>query len=80
MGFVRSFRLSYGNFWVGVRMFEVNGRWTASADTPDGPSLGIGITPMSALVDALDAFEGAIDELLATAPRDLIDRGAFLDS
>jgi len=35
---------------------------------------------MSALVDALDAFEGAIDELLATAPRDLIDRGAFLDS
>src|SRR5919106_4976704 len=35
-------RLRCSAFWVDVRLREINGRWIASADTLDGPSLGLG--------------------------------------
>ena len=38
-------RLSCTEFWVDVRLAAMNARWLASADTPDGPSLGLGWTP-----------------------------------
>jgi hypothetical protein len=79
MSSVRSFRLHHRNLWVDVRMYEVDGRWLASADTPEGPSLRTGWTPLAALVEALEPFDGAIDELLQTAPPDILREGIFLD-
>src|SRR5919106_4403297 len=32
-----TFRLKRHALWVNVRLREMNGRWLASADTPDGP-------------------------------------------
>jgi hypothetical protein len=55
----------------------MNGRWIASADTPNGPSLGLAFTPRRALVLALEPFDGVIPELLATAPPELLDHGAM---
>lgn len=34
------------------------GRWIASADTPDGPSLGLGDLALDAIAEALAPFEG----------------------
>jgi hypothetical protein len=45
-----------------------NGRWLASADTVDGPSLGWGMSAFDALWQALELFDGVIDELLASFP------------
>ena len=67
----RTVRLHYRNFFVDVRLYEVNNRWLASCDTPDGPSLRTGWTARGALTEALEPFDGIIDELLSTAPRDL---------
>lgn len=61
-------RLWCSEFWVDVRLRSFAGRWLASADTPDGASLGRGQTPTRALREALAPFDGAIDELLASAP------------
>jgi hypothetical protein len=61
-------RLTCSAFWVDVRVLEVNGRWIASADTPDGPSLGLGERAIEAIEDALEPFEGIVSELLATVP------------
>ena len=47
-----------------------NGRWIASADTPDGPSLGCGTDAFEALWQALEPFEGVVGELLASLPAD----------
>jgi hypothetical protein len=74
---VYAFRLSTSTVWVDVRMTGLNGRWIASADTPDGPSLGLGFTPRSALLFALEPFDGVIDELLETAPPELLEHGAM---
>ena len=63
--------------WVQVRLVGLNGRWIASADTPDGPSLGLAFTPRRALVLALERYDGVIPELLATAPPELLDHGAM---
>ncbi|MDP9272748.1 MAG: hypothetical protein M3O93_04330 [Chloroflexota bacterium] len=52
----------------------MNGRWLASADTPDGPSLGCDWTARGALIKALEAFDGAVEELLETAPPELFER------
>jgi hypothetical protein len=60
-------------FWVDVRVCSMNGRWIASADTPYGPSLGLGYTAQHALRQALESFEGVIDELLLTAPDELLE-------
>lgn len=62
-------RLTCSSFWVDVRLREINGRWIASADTPDGPSLGLGKSAIDAVTAALEPFEGIVDELLASLPR-----------
>ena len=64
-----SLRLTCSTFWVDVRLLEMNGRWIASADTPDGPSLGLGNGGIEAIEHALEPFEGVVDELLASLPR-----------
>ncbi len=61
-------RLTCSAFWVDVRLLEINGRWIASADTPDGPSLGLGDLALEAIEQALEPFEGVVDELLASVP------------
>jgi hypothetical protein len=62
-------RLTCAPFWVDVRLREINGRWIASADTPDGPSLGLGDVALEAIERALEPFDGIVDELLASVPR-----------
>ena len=74
MSAVRTVRLHYRNLFVDVRLYETNGRWLASCDTPEGPSLRTGWTARGALTEALEPFDGIIDELLSTAPRDLRPR------
>jgi len=61
-------RLTCSAFWVDVRLREINGRWIASADTPDGPSLGLSERAIHAVEQALEPFEGMADELLASVP------------
>ena len=63
-------RLTCSAFWVDVRLREINGRWIASADTPAGPSLGLGLEAREAIEQALLPFEGIVDELLASLPAD----------
>lgn len=75
MSAIRTFRLHAQEVSVDVRLYEVDGRWLASADTPDGPSLRTGWTPLAALVEALEPFDGVIDELLGTAPPGLLENG-----
>ena len=61
-------RLTSSVFWVDVRVLEINGRWIASADTLDGPSLGTGEVATDAIRMALEPFDGMVDELLASVP------------
>jgi hypothetical protein len=61
-------RLSCSTFWVDVRLREMNGRWIASADTSDGPSLGLGLRAVDAIEAALGPFGGIVDELMASMP------------
>lgn len=61
-------RLTSSVFWVDVRLREINGRWIASADTPDGPSLGMGQDAMEAIEMALQPFGSIARELLASVP------------
>jgi hypothetical protein len=70
-------RLWCPTLWVDVRVAGINGRWLASADSPDGVTLGLGRTPRQALIRALKPFEGLIDDLLDTAPDDLRERRAL---
>ena len=70
-------RLSCAAFWVDIRVAGMNARWLASADTLDGPSLGLGWTPRQALIHALEPFDGLIDELMETGPSDLLEHGAM---
>jgi hypothetical protein len=65
-------RLTCSTFWVDVRLREINGRWIASADTPDGPSLGLGDRAIEAIENALQPFGGIVGELLATIPDDAL--------
>jgi hypothetical protein len=46
-------RLYGPEFWVDMRVTEFDGAWLASADTPDGPTLGRGRSALSAAVNAL---------------------------
>jgi hypothetical protein len=55
---VRTVRLTCSEFYVDARLTAVEGRWLASADAPDGPSIGTGETPVDALMKALEAFDG----------------------
>jgi hypothetical protein len=61
-------RLTSSLFWVDVRLLEINGRWIASADTPEGPSLGLGESALGAIEMALQPFDGIAEELLASVP------------
>jgi hypothetical protein len=65
-------RLYSQYFWVDARVSRQNGRWIASVDTPDGPNLARGRTALSALVEALEPFDGLAMELIHSAPADLI--------
>ena len=65
---VITLRLTCSVFWVDVRLREINGRWIASADTPDGPSLGLGRDAREAIEQALQPFAAIVDELLASLP------------
>jgi hypothetical protein len=62
-------RLNCSTFWVDVRLREINGRWIASADTPGGPTLGLGKGAIEAVEHALEPFGAIVDELLASLPR-----------
>lgn len=59
---LRRTRLVAQDLAVDVRWICHNGRWIASADTPDGPSLGAGWTAHEALTAALGSFDGVIIE------------------
>jgi hypothetical protein len=72
---VRTVRLNCSEFYVDARLTAADGRWLASADTPDGPSMGTGDTPEDALMEALMPYEGVIEELLACLPPDLAKHG-----
>ena len=65
---VREIRLLSSLFWVDVRLSQLDGKWLASADTPQGPSLGLGRLPQLALLEALAPFGGLVDELMASVP------------
>ena len=65
---VREIRLVSSLVWVDVRLSQLDGKWLASADTPDGPSLGLGRLPQLAVVDALAAFDNLVDELMESVP------------
>ena len=67
---VQQYRLHCEGFWVDVRLLEVNGRWIASADTVDGPTLGCGTDAFAALWQALEPFDGVVGDLLASLPAD----------
>ena len=71
MSALREFRLRGPGFWVDVRLYELNGRWLASADAPGGPTLRTGYSPLAALTEALEPFEGVIGQLLESAPADI---------
>jgi hypothetical protein len=65
---VRELRLHSSWLLVKVRLLHLDGRWLASADTPDGPSLGLGRLPEEALFQALEPFAGIVEELMETVP------------
>jgi hypothetical protein len=67
---LKRYQLQCSAFCVDVRLLEANGRWIASADTLDGPSLGCGASAFAALWQALAPFERVVDELLASLPVD----------
>jgi hypothetical protein len=65
---VHQLRLHAPLLWVDVRLLHFDGRWLASADTTDGPTLGLGRRPEEALMEALEPFAGMVDELMETVP------------
>jgi len=69
---VRQLRLTSSVLWVDVRLLRLGGKWLASADTTDGPSLGLGRLPEEAVRYALEPFDGLVDELMDALPDELI--------
>lgn len=57
--------------YVDTRLLEVNVRWIASGDTPDGPTLGLSERAIDAIESALAPFEGIVEELMASLPSGL---------
>jgi hypothetical protein len=68
-------RLYCDDFWVDVRLTEFDGRWLASADTRNGPSLGRAMSPLAATIEALAPYQGHVEELMMTAPPELFQPG-----
>jgi hypothetical protein len=60
---LRSTRLRVADISVDVRWTCIDERWIASADLPDGPSLGLGWTPQDALTAALDPLGAPVPEV-----------------
>lgn len=78
---VRQLDLVGDGLRVHMRYVGLNGRWLASADTPCGPTLASGLTPLAALWRALSPYEEIIDQLMAHLPDgvvrdDGVDAGA----
>ncbi len=65
-GRIHTLRLECPVFWVDARCGRVSGSWIASADTPDGPSLGYGRSATEAISMALEPFDGVVEELLSS--------------
>jgi hypothetical protein len=57
-----------GDIAVELRLSRLRGCWIASADTPDGPTLGCSLDPFVAIYLAVDAFQPAIDDVLDALP------------
>ena len=55
---MRRLRLTHPalDFWIDVRVRQLNGRWLAVADLAGEPDVGVGDTPSQALWDALSSF------------------------
>ena len=68
---VQCYRLRSSQRWVDVCLLEVNGRWIATADVPEGRTLGTGDSSLEALWAALDPFHEVIGELLASMDEQL---------
>jgi hypothetical protein len=64
-------RLYCPELWVDMRVADFDGAWLASADTPDGPTLGRGRSALSAAVNALEPFDGYVEDLIRSAPPEL---------
>ncbi len=59
-------RLRCRLFWVDVRVRRFGDRWIASAETPDGPTLGTAGSRPAAVRAALEPFADIRDELLGS--------------
>ncbi|HET6820574.1 MAG TPA: hypothetical protein VFH98_08480 [Candidatus Limnocylindria bacterium] len=59
-------------FSIETHLTSRNGSWQAWVDTPRRPSRATGRTALSALVGALEPFDGMTMELLHSAPPSLI--------
>lgn len=70
-------RLQCDEFYVDLCLIEHEDRWLAVADTPDGPSIGWGPASINAAIMALQPFDGRIEQLLLSEPRDRFEEGAW---
>lgn len=63
---MRRLRLTHPDldFWIDVRLRELDGRWLAVADLADTPEMGMGDVPEEALRGALGPFGPKIREVL----------------
>ena len=64
-------RLQCPEFSVDMRVADFGGAWLASADTPNGPTLGRGRSALSAAIHALAPFDGYVEDLIRSAPPEL---------
>ena len=64
-------RLECPQVSVDVRVIEFHGRWLASAFTPNGPTVGRGASALAAVIDALKPFDGYVEDLIRSGPREL---------
>jgi len=64
-------RLHCPEFSVDLRVTDFGGAWLASADTSEGPTLGRGRSALSAAVNALEPFDGYVEDLIRSAPPEL---------
>lgn len=59
-------RLRCADFHVDLRVRRFHDRFLASADTPDGPTLGTGMSRAEAIHAALEPYAEVRGELLAS--------------
>jgi hypothetical protein len=63
---LESFHLRYDGLTVEARILRANGKYVASVDTCDGPTLGCGGSALAALWSALEPYDHIIGELLSS--------------